>query len=180
MRPFGFGWPNIVSVFRLLLVPVLLLLLLARGRASHYAAAGVFVLGAATDLLDGYLARRHHMTTRTGQWLDPLSDKALVIAPMLLLSFRGHFPWWGAALIIGREAAISVLRLYVGRRGAAMPASPLAKAKTVSQILAMTLYLIPGIPIDARLGSLFVALALTLYSGAQYFVRAPGLARSAG
>ncbi|MEX0833804.1 MAG: CDP-diacylglycerol--glycerol-3-phosphate 3-phosphatidyltransferase [Actinomycetota bacterium] len=170
MKPFG-SWPNTISVFRIALVPVLLALLLTDSRTAHYVAAAVFVVAAATDVLDGYLARRHKMTTVTGQWLDPLSDKLLVLAPILLLTVQGEFPIWGTIIIVVREVAVSGLRLYVGNRRASMPASDIAKAKTVSQTLAITLYLLPGVPTGIRIGVLILAVALTVYSGIDYFLR---------
>ena len=88
----------------MLLVPVLVVLILERTREASYAAAAVLVLGGLSDGLDGYLARRHHMSTRTGAWLDPLSDKLLVVAPMLTLAAISRFPWWGAVAIVARPS----------------------------------------------------------------------------
>jgi CDP-diacylglycerol--glycerol-3-phosphate 3-phosphatidyltransferase len=160
---------------RILFVPVLLALILAQGRTAQAVAAVLFLLLAATDALDGYLARRHAMTTETGKWLDPMSDKLLVIAPIVVLSMQGRFPWWATAIIIIREAAVSGLRVYVGNRRMSMPASPMGKVKTVAQIIAIALYIYPGIPEALRFAGLIVALALTLYSGAEYFIGARAL-----
>jgi CDP-diacylglycerol--glycerol-3-phosphate 3-phosphatidyltransferase len=154
---------------------VLIALVLMPGDSAQYAAAALFLLLAATDALDGYLARRHAMTTETGKWLDPLSDKLLVIAPILVLSWQGRFPWWATAIIVIREAAVSGLRVYVGNRHMSMPASTMGKAKTVSQIFAIALYIVPGVAPELRLAVLTVALAFTLYSGAQYFLGARAL-----
>jgi len=159
---------------RVLLVPVLVVLILERTRAASYAAAAVFVAGGLSDGLDGYLARRHHMKTRTGAWLDPLSDKLLVAAPIITMTAIGRFPLWGAVAILAREAAVTALRIVRGTRGASMPATDIAKAKTVTQVLAVTLYLLPLSP-DAnplRLAVLGVAVAITVYSGLDYFIRA--------
>jgi CDP-diacylglycerol--glycerol-3-phosphate 3-phosphatidyltransferase len=153
------------------LVPVLLALILAETKTSRYVAAAVFLVAAATDVLDGYLARRHKQMTVTGQWLDPLSDKLLVIAPIVLLTYQGDFPLWGTLVIVAREIAVSGLRLYVGSRRASMPASDIAKAKTVSQTIAITLYLLPGVPSAVRVSVLALAVALTVYSGVDYFLR---------
>jgi CDP-diacylglycerol--glycerol-3-phosphate 3-phosphatidyltransferase len=163
-----------VSVFRMLLVPVLVVLLLQETRGASYVAAAIFVFGAATDGLDGYLARRHDMGTRTGQWLDPLADKVLVATPVILLAVLGRFPSWAAAIIVVRELAIAVLRAFLGTRGQGMPASFAAKVKTTMQLLAITLYILPlGPGADGfRLFVLAVALALTVYTGVQYGVNA--------
>jgi CDP-diacylglycerol--glycerol-3-phosphate 3-phosphatidyltransferase len=157
-----------------LLVPLLVVLILARTKATSYAAAAVFVAGGFSDGLDGYLARRHGMTTRTGAWLDPLSDKLLVAAPIVTLTAIGRFPVWAAVVILAREMAVTGLRIARGTHGTSMPASDLAKVKTVAQLLAVTLYLLPlgGGADPWRLAVLVVAAAVTVYSGIDYFVRA--------
>jgi len=157
-----------------LLVPVLVILILERTRLASYVAAAVLVAGGVSDGLDGYLARRHHMATRTGAWLDPLSDKVLVAAPIITMTAIGRFPVWGAVAILAREAAVTTLRAVRGARGSSMPATEIAKVKTVSQVVAVTLYLLP-LSADAnpvRVAALSVAVAITLYSGLDYFVRA--------
>jgi CDP-diacylglycerol--glycerol-3-phosphate 3-phosphatidyltransferase len=154
------------------LVPVLLVLVLIDTRAASYAAAAVFVAGGLSDGLDGYLARRHAMTTRTGMWLDPLSDKLLVSAAVIALTIVDRFPLWAAIVILVREVAVTVLRAVRGTQGSAMPASTLAKAKTASQLLAVTLYLLPlGPSMDGvKLAVLIVAVVFTVASGVDYFV----------
>jgi CDP-diacylglycerol---glycerol-3-phosphate 3-phosphatidyltransferase len=174
VTPLGLGWPNIISALRIALVPVLVVLVLMQTRAASYAAAVVFVLGGLSDGLDGWLARRHAMTTRTGIWLDPLSDKLLVTAAVVSLVIVDRFPLWAAVIIVVREVAVTVLRAVRGTRGTSMPASNLGKAKTASQLLAVTLYLLPlGPGADGvKLAVLIVAVAFTVLSGAVYFVRA--------
>jgi CDP-diacylglycerol--glycerol-3-phosphate 3-phosphatidyltransferase len=135
VSPLGLGWPNLISIFRILLVPLLVWLVARETRAASFAAAAVFVIGAVTDGLDGYLARKYDSVTRTGQWLDPLSDKVFVSAPVITLTALGRFPLWAAAAIVVREIAVSLLRAYLGTRGRAMPASWLGKAKTGAQLL---------------------------------------------
>jgi CDP-diacylglycerol--glycerol-3-phosphate 3-phosphatidyltransferase len=116
VKPLGLGWPNLVSILRAALVPVIVVLILAEERAAMDLAAVLFVAGALTDGLDGYLARRHGMTTTMGQWLDPLSDKLFVSAPMVTLTLLGRFPVWAAVVILAREIAVSGLRSRSGRR----------------------------------------------------------------
>ncbi len=166
MRPLGLGWPNIISVARILLAPILVLLVLADDRTAAYVAAAVFVVGAATDGLDGYLARRHAATTRLGQWLDPVADKALVAAAIVTLTVLGRFPLWAAVLIVVRELGVSVLRAWLGTRGRPMPASWLGKLKTGAQMLAVLLYLLPlpDAASAARFGVLVVAIVLESFS----------------
>jgi CDP-diacylglycerol---glycerol-3-phosphate 3-phosphatidyltransferase len=172
VKPLGLGWPNVVSVLRALLVPVLVVLVLVDTPRASVIAAAVFLVGAASDSLDGYLARRHSMKTATGAWLDPLSDKLLVSAPIVMLAARGDFPVWAAVVIVGREIAVAVLRAYLGSQRTSMPASWLGKLKTVSQIAAVFLYLLPlGDGADAlRMVVLVVAVVLTVISGVDYFV----------
>jgi CDP-diacylglycerol--glycerol-3-phosphate 3-phosphatidyltransferase len=155
-----------------LLVPGLVVLLASGGRGASYVAAAVFAVGAITDGVDGYLARRYDSVTRTGQWLDPLADKLLVSAPVLTLTVLDRFPLWAAVLIVARELAVVGLRVYAGLRGRAMPATPMAKLKTVFQILAIILYILPlGTWADGlRLGVLAIAVVLTVLTGALYAV----------
>jgi len=162
-----------------LLVPFLVILIQAQERSASYLAAAIFVLGAATDGLDGYLARRYDSTTRTGVWLDPLADKILVTAPVLTLAALDEFPVWGAGILVARELAISLLRGVLGLQGRSMPASRAAKIKTTLQILAITLYILPlGHGANGlRLAILVVALVFTVYTGAHYAVQAFGRRR---
>lgn len=175
MKPLGLGWPNIVSVARILLAPVLVILVLSGDRPAAYLAAAVFLAGAATDGLDGYLARRYASTTRLGQWLDPVADKLLVTAPVVTLTALGRFPTWAAVVIVAREFGVSVLRAWLGTRGRAMPASWLGKVKTAAQMVVVVLYLLPELPTAARsfrFWILVAAVAMTLWSGLDYVVRA--------
>jgi CDP-diacylglycerol---glycerol-3-phosphate 3-phosphatidyltransferase len=170
LTPLGLGWPNLISLFRLAVAPVLVVLILANDTALSYVAAAVFAVAALTDGLDGYLARRYESKTRTGQWLDPLADKALVSAPVVTLAAAGRFPLWVAAVIIVRELGVSLLRVYLGLRGISMPATPVAKVKTTLQLVAITLYVLP-LPAWAsgvRFGLLLAAVVLTIYTGLQY------------
>lgn len=170
MRPLGLGWPNVLSLGRILLIPVVVLLIGMDRAEMRWLALAVFVIGALSDLVDGYLARRHAMTTPVGAWLDPLSDKLFVIAPALVLSVREEFPWWAAAVIILREVAVSLLRWRLDRRGVSMPASRAGKAKTFGQVTAVGLSIAP-LPsgFDALvLAAVVVAVVLTVYSGLEY------------
>jgi CDP-diacylglycerol---glycerol-3-phosphate 3-phosphatidyltransferase len=173
VAPLGLGWPNIVSVSRVVLVPVVVALILVQTKAAAYAATAVFVAGGLTDLLDGYLARRFGSTTLTGAWLDPLTDKLLIAATVIALTAIGRFPVWAAVIIIVREVSVTVLRMYLGRHGTSMPASRIAKWKTASQVTAIGLYILPLSGAEAlKLAVLSIAVAITVISGADYFVAA--------
>jgi CDP-diacylglycerol--glycerol-3-phosphate 3-phosphatidyltransferase len=170
-------------VARILVAPILVLLILSPSRAAGYLAAALFVVAAASDSVDGYLARRYEITSRLGQWLDPLADKILVTAPIVTLAVVGRFPLWAAVVILVREFAVSVLRAWLGTGGRAMPASWWGKVKTAAQMLAVLLYLLPDLGSEVegiRFGILVAAVVLTVYSGLDYFVRAIRAARRPG
>jgi CDP-diacylglycerol--glycerol-3-phosphate 3-phosphatidyltransferase len=161
---------NAVTVTRLLCAPPLWLLIMVA--APSYPTLAVWIVLASTDGLDGYLARRHG-TTRSGAFLDPLADKALVLGAMWAIVAADGFWWLPVALITGRELAISAFRSYWGRRGLAVPATFWAKVKTVVQSVAVGLALVPPVADnEAWLASsvLWVAVALTLGTGAQYLI----------
>jgi CDP-diacylglycerol---glycerol-3-phosphate 3-phosphatidyltransferase len=159
---------NAVTMARLALAPLLCGLIVAVG-PSYLTLAPWFVL-ASTDGVDGWLARRMG-TTRSGAFLDPLADKALVLGAMWALVADGGFWWLPVTLITGREVGISVFRSYWGRRGLAVPARFWAKVKTAMQSLAVGLALIPAVADDhpwVAEGMLWIAVTLTLVTGAQY------------
>lgn len=170
LEPFGLGWPNVVSLGRIALVPVVVWLIARGGRDGSWAAWIAFMVAAFSDGLDGYLARRHAMATTTGAWLDPLSDKLLVAVPAVALSLLGRFPWWATAAIVGRELLVTALRWRLDRRGVSMPASNVAKAKTIVQLVALGMAMapLPEAFDPVTLGVIVAAVALTLYSGAEY------------
>jgi CDP-diacylglycerol--glycerol-3-phosphate 3-phosphatidyltransferase len=170
VRPLGLGWPNVLSIGRILLIPIVVLLIGLGGDEARWLAVVVFVVGALSDLVDGYLARRHAMTTTVGAWLDPLSDKLFVTVPAVALSLGAEFPWWATAVIVLREVAVSVLRWRLDRRGVSMPASRAGKAKTLSQVWAVGLSIAPLAPdFDGLVFAVVVvAVVLTLVSGLEY------------
>jgi CDP-diacylglycerol---glycerol-3-phosphate 3-phosphatidyltransferase len=172
VRPLGLGWPNLVSVLRILLIPVVIWLIGRQTTTAGWAAVVVFTLGALSDGLDGYLARRHSMKTATGAWLDPLSDKLFVVAPAVALSVLGEFPWWATVAIIAREVSVQFLRWRLDTQAVSMPASKVAKAKTVAQIIAvgMSMAPLPDSLDTIKTIVIVVAVVLTLYSGAEYFL----------
>jgi CDP-diacylglycerol--glycerol-3-phosphate 3-phosphatidyltransferase len=172
VKPLGLGWPNVLSIGRIVLIPAVVVLLLSDRPATRWLAFAVFVVGALSDLLDGYLARRQSMKTATGAWLDPLSDKLLVIVPALVLSALAEFPWWATIVIVLREVAVSLLRWRLDRRGISMPASRTAKAKTLSQVIAVAMSISPLDPsLDPVVTAVIaIAVVLTITSGLEYVV----------
>jgi len=171
--PFGFGWPNVISVIRIALIPVVAFLIVRDTATARWVATVIFIAGAASDFLDGYLARRHAMTTATGAWLDPLSDKLFVAVPAVVLSLGGDFPWWATVVIIAREVAVTWLRWRLDQGGGvSMPASKVAKTKTVMQLFAIGFSIAPLAPRwdPVVLALTIVAVVLTVYSGVEYFL----------
>ena len=174
--------PNALTVLRLLLVPVFVVLLLGQGGDDtgwRTAAAIVFVIASLTDFIDGDYARRTGQVTRFGQIADPIADKALTGAAFIGLSVLGELPWWVTLLVLAREVGVTLLRFWVIRHGV-IPASRGGKLKTALQLLALLLYLLPldGASAEAlRSGTMAVAVAVTLITGADYVVRALRLRR---
>ena len=170
---------NVLTGVRLLLVPVFLYALLAEdGRDTGWrlAAFGVFAVASFTDSLDGDLARRRGLVTAFGTIADPIADKALTGSALVGLSLLDLLPWWVTIVILGRELGVTALRLVVLRHGV-IPASRGGKLKTFVQTLAIGLYVLPleGVsPVldGARVGVLYLALALTVLTGLDYVLRA--------
>jgi CDP-diacylglycerol--glycerol-3-phosphate 3-phosphatidyltransferase len=168
--------PNTISIIRILLIPVFVVLLFSHVPYGAELAIAVFAAAAATDKLDGYVARRRRQVTTLGMMLDPLADKLLVSAALIALVGLDRLPAWVAMVIIAREFAVSGLRMVAVDQGVVIPASSLGKAKTVSQIVAIVILLLPRDAFDhislAEDVAIYVAVALTVLSGVQYFVSA--------
>jgi CDP-diacylglycerol---glycerol-3-phosphate 3-phosphatidyltransferase len=166
-------WANLVTVARVLIAPFMFVLIPDKPGGSWVAFALWFVL-CSTDGIDGYLARRHGSTT-IGAFLDPLADKVLVIGAMIFL-VNSHVFWILPVVIIAaRELAISLYRTFVGAKGVSVPASKIAKLKTVTQQLAVGIAIAPWTALDAKWlwnGLLWLSVALALISGGQYMWRA--------
>jgi CDP-diacylglycerol--glycerol-3-phosphate 3-phosphatidyltransferase len=167
--------PNALTLSRIALTPVIVRLLADESRSKDRAAATVLGTAALTDLLDGYLARKQGKETRLGQFLDPLADKIYISSTFLVLSGKRRIPAWIPAVVIGRELAITAFRVYAGLKGREVPASIWGKLKTNSQLLALMLAILDhGSETFPRLkkASLGAAVALTLYSGMDYLLKA--------
>ncbi|MFM2436575.1 MAG: CDP-diacylglycerol--glycerol-3-phosphate 3-phosphatidyltransferase, partial [Actinomycetota bacterium] len=124
-------WANAVTVSRILVSP-LLFTVIPLDNAGSWLAAWLWFALCVSDVLDGYLARRHG-ATRSGAFLDPLADKVLVLGAMFTLVNRGMFSIWPVVIIAIREVIVSVYRVVVGAKGVSVPASRIAKIKTLSQ-----------------------------------------------
>lgn len=163
--------PNALTVLRAALVPVIVALLFVGGEAARWAAAAIFAVAAVTDSLDGWVARRYRVESRWGKLADPVADKVLIIGSLGALAWLGELPWWAVAVIVAREVAVTVQRQVLLGRGLVMPASVFGKAKTVSQVAAVTLYLVPAVPQAVATVALWIAVVLTVASGLEYALR---------
>jgi CDP-diacylglycerol--glycerol-3-phosphate 3-phosphatidyltransferase len=129
-------------------VPLLVVVLLTNqkdaffGLSREVLGAAIFAVASVTDWLDGYLARRRRQVTGLGQWMDPLADKLLVIAALVSLVYLGLARAWMAAVIIGREFYVTVIRSMAHARGQALPASPLGKIKLIAQVSAILILIL--------------------------------------
>ncbi len=174
--------PNALTVMRLLLVPVFVAFAWVgfdRDDASWQAwAALIFLAAAITDLLDGELARRTGQVTSFGKVADPIADKALTGAALVVLSWFDLLPWWVTVVIIAREVGVTLLRFWVIRHGV-ISASRGGKLKTALQIVAITLYLLPLASDAFRVAEwvMGAAVVVTLVTGVDYVMRASALRR---
>ncbi|MCK9525524.1 MAG: CDP-diacylglycerol--glycerol-3-phosphate 3-phosphatidyltransferase [Limnochordia bacterium] len=167
--------PNLVTMLRILLVPVFAYLCLLYPPGLNMPATIVFLLAALTDGLDGYLARSRKEITRFGQLIDPIADKLLVTAALLALIQLGQVSTWAALIILAREFSVSGLRMLAATEGRVIAASRLGKLKTVSQIVAITGFLL-GISWAPWL--MGVAVFMTIFSGVDYFRNAQDILKS--
>jgi CDP-diacylglycerol--glycerol-3-phosphate 3-phosphatidyltransferase len=175
--------PNTLTIGRLALVPVFAVVsyvgLSRPDDAWQTWAAVIFLVAAATDLIDGEVARRTDQVTSFGKVADPIADKALTGTALVLLSAFELLPWWVTVLILGREILVTVLRFWVIRHGV-LAASRGGKLKTALQILAITLYLLPLASggRDVAEWVMAAAVVVTVITGVDYGFRALSLRRA--
>lgn len=180
--------PNKLTLSRILLIPIFIFLLsipfdwgyLNIGETelpiSHLVAALIFIIASSTDWIDGYIARKYHLVTNLGKFLDPLADKLLVSAALILLSELGFAPAWVVIIIISREFAVTGLRLVAAGEGMVLAAGQMGKIKTATQMVAIATLLLHNFPFS-YLGfpfatwMLYIALFFTILSGLDYFIK---------
>jgi CDP-diacylglycerol---glycerol-3-phosphate 3-phosphatidyltransferase len=173
---------NALTVIRILLVPVFVLCLVHGGTGWRLAALAAFGGASFTDFLDGQLARKRGLVTDFGKIADPIADKALTGAALITLSALGELPGWVTGLILAREVGITALRFAVIRRGV-IAASQGGKLKTLLQIVAICLYVLPaslGLPALVKEVAMAAALVVTLVTGVDYVVRAVRMSKPPG
>ncbi len=168
--------PNLLTLLRLALIPVLVAVL-AVGASPGLAvgAAAIFALASLTDWLDGYMARRRRQVTDLGKLLDPIADKLLILAALVMLVEAGRAPGWLVILILAREFAVTGLRAVAAAGGRVLAAERLGKLKMVAQTIAvLVLILEPALPVGAHtLGFvlLLAATALAILSASRYVIQ---------
>jgi cardiolipin synthase len=184
MRRRAFNLPNLLTYGRILAVPLILLCFYLEGRThptdfARWTALAIYVIASITDYLDGYLARIWEQTSNIGRMLDPIADKLLVSAVLLLLAHNGtidKYSLWAAIIILCREILVSGLREYLAGLKVSVPVTRLAKWKTTVQMISLG-FLIAGPAGDKVLAHtteigivlLWIAAILTLYTGYDYF-----------
>jgi CDP-diacylglycerol--glycerol-3-phosphate 3-phosphatidyltransferase len=180
------GVANWITLIRMTFIPVFLVVLLGQYAADWndwrpWLAAVVFTVLAATDAVDGYVARSRNEVTTFGKFIDPLADKLLVTAALVGLVQLGSLPGWVAIVIIGRELVVSGLRMVAVAEGVVIAASPWGKVKTVFQVIALVMFILKNAQAFASYAAVFslaswivmgVALLLTIWSAADYFYHA--------
>ena len=161
--------PNLLTVVRILLVPVIVVALLEETPNADMLAAIVFGVAAFTDGLDGYIARSRGAVTTFGKLMDPLADKLLIIAALVSLVSLGRIAAWVAMVIIAREFAVTALRMVAVEQGVVIPASMLGKLKTITQVGAIfAVIAVSSTPVWVDL-LVYLAVATTVVSGLDYF-----------
>jgi CDP-diacylglycerol--glycerol-3-phosphate 3-phosphatidyltransferase len=171
--------PNLLSIFRILLIPVLVVLLMDPGPRASVLAAITFFLACWSDFLDGYLARRHGIATTLGKLLDPLADKLIVTAALVMLAAMPRtprVPAWMVVLIVGRELAVTGLRAIAAGEGIVLGAEDLGKHKMIFQVFALhgllLHYHFGGVDFHAAgMYFLWIALFVGLWSGIDYHLK---------
>ncbi|KAA0895169.1 CDP-diacylglycerol--glycerol-3-phosphate 3-phosphatidyltransferase [Oryzomonas rubra] len=178
--------PNILTMLRIAAIPLMAFLLLVPDKQAGFWAAAVFALASITDWLDGYLARRMGIVTVFGKFLDPIADKLIVMAALIMILPFGRVPAWMVLVVLGREIIITGLRGIASSEGIVIPASDLGKFKTIFQIVAILglvlhydynwLFGIDNPLVHVNMHNvgmfyLWIATLLTIWSGVDYLVK---------
>ena len=180
---------NRISLIRIAMTPVFLFLLmpgpfgqyLGLSAWGRWAAVVVFILASATDALDGYVARKYHLVTDLGKFLDPIADKLLVTAALVALIQTDGLSAWGVFIILAREFIVSGMRIVAAGQGTVIAASNIAKWKTTFQLIAIILLLLKDFPLSliapvpVGLIVFWIAVGLTVVSGVDYMKKNAGV-----
>jgi CDP-diacylglycerol--glycerol-3-phosphate 3-phosphatidyltransferase len=161
--------PNVLTLLRILLIPVLLVVLLGEFEEGDLVAAVIFAVASLTDAFDGWYARRRGSVTTFGKLMDPIADKLMVIGALLALVSLDRLAAWVAMVIIARELAVTVTRMQATQQGVVIPANWWGKAKTIVQVITI-FFVIALDPTPAWVDALvYVMVTITVISGIDYF-----------
>jgi CDP-diacylglycerol--glycerol-3-phosphate 3-phosphatidyltransferase len=178
--------PNFLTIFRIAVIPILVVILLSPSKTAAFLATLLFALASITDWLDGYIARRMEIVTMFGKFLDPIADKLIVAAALIMIIPFGRVPAWMVLVILSREIIITGLRGIASTEGIVIAASNLGKFKTIFQIVAILCLLLNydyywffGIKSqllhvnmhNAGMFYLWIATIITIWSGVDYLVK---------
>jgi CDP-diacylglycerol--glycerol-3-phosphate 3-phosphatidyltransferase len=167
---FALNLPNVLTLLRILLVPVLVVALLDETANGDLLAAIVFALASVTDAMDGYLARTRNAITTFGKLMDPIADKLLIIAALVALVSLHRLAGWVAMVIIARELTVTVTRMQATQHGVVIAANLWGKAKTIVQVAAIFFVIAVGEPSPAWVdGLVYGMVVITIVSGIDYF-----------
>jgi len=167
---FELNLPNVLTMLRILLVPVLVVALLNETANGDLLAAIVFALASLTDAMDGYLARTRNAITTFGKLMDPIADKLLIIAALVALVSLDRLAAWVAMVIIAREVAVTMTRMHATQQGVVIASNWWGKAKTIVQVAAIFFLIVVGDPSPLWVdGLVYAAVAITIASGVDYF-----------
>ena len=172
----AFNLPNMLSISRVFLVPVVMVFLTQRTQfgfiegvnIGDLIAGIVFIIASLTDAVDGYIARKHGMVTNLGKFIDPLADKIMVVAVLVALVDLHRVPAWVVVVIISREFLVTGLRMIAASEGIVIAASKGGKLKTVTQIIGI-IFLIFNLPFALEI--MFLAMVITVWSGGYYLIK---------
>ncbi|MDQ3677471.1 MAG: CDP-diacylglycerol--glycerol-3-phosphate 3-phosphatidyltransferase [Actinomycetota bacterium] len=167
---FELNLPNVLTLLRILLVPVLVVALLNETANGDLLAASVFALASATDAVDGYLARARNAVTTFGKLMDPIADKLLIIAALVALVSLNRLAAWVAMVIIARELTVTITRMHAQQQGVVIASNWWGKSKTIVQVAAILCVIAMGEPAPGWVdGLVYGAVAITVASGVDYF-----------
>ena len=173
--------PNKLTLLRVCMIPVFVVFARMNVYWAQCVAVGIYALACLTDLFDGRIARARNLITNFGKFMDPIADKLLVMSALIVLTAQGRMPDWACILMLAREFLVSGFRLVAVESGRVIAAGPLGKLKTVFQMIAtialMLFVPVTGEPLLGQAGVIaakalmYIALALTVVSGADYIIR---------
>ncbi|NLO47789.1 MAG: CDP-diacylglycerol--glycerol-3-phosphate 3-phosphatidyltransferase [Clostridiales bacterium] len=169
---------NKITLVRIVMIPLFMVAMLIELPYSRVVALIIFAIAGITDRVDGYVARKYNQVTNFGKFIDPIADKLLVTAALIILVQWGQIPSWAAVIIIAREFAVSGLRLVAVGEGVVVDAGPSGKVKTVVSIVAICFMLTDfhdAVLISGLLNvdglAVFLMVVTTLWSGIEYFIK---------